>query len=269
MADDLVDDAPTPELALHNVTKLRDYLDLAYSPLAPRAKQSQIARLLDASFPPDTHSALRYLPTTYLTSPPLYDLLRGFETDLHFHVRSSDSGSWPIADQPELQRYAARVAGTVAELCLELILHHTTTDVPPLLRRDLVRAGGRMGISLQHVNIARDIAVDARLGRVYLPTAWLKEEGLTPDDVLSQPDAPRVTALRDRVLDKADAIYRDTRAAIEALPIEARAPMRVAVESYMEIGRVLREGVYKVKAGRATVPKLRRLKVGWRALSDA
>jgi 15-cis-phytoene synthase/lycopene beta-cyclase len=43
--------------------------------------------------------------------------------------------------------------------------------------------------------------------------------------------------------------------------------MRVAVESYMEIGRILMENKYKVRAGGATVPKLRRLKVAWQALS--
>jgi len=41
----------------------------------------------------------------------------------------------------------------------------------------------------------------------------------------------------------------------------------VAVESYMEIGRVLLQGDYQVKAGRATVPKLQRIKVAWRALN--
>ena len=43
--------------------------------------------------------------------------------------------------------------------------------------------------------------------------------------------------------------------------------MRVAVESYMEIGRVLRQEDYEVKAGRATVPKLKRVRVAWQALN--
>ena len=58
----------------------------------------------------------------------------------------------------------------------------------------------------------------------------------------------------------------DAKDAIEELPDEARGPMRVAVESYMEIGRVIREEGFRVREGRATVPKRRRIMVAWKAL---
>ena len=122
-----------------------------------------------------------------------------------------------------------------------------------------------MGIALQYVNIARDISVDASNGRVYLPTSWLKEQGLKPEDILKDPHSTRAEMLRQRLLDSAMAIYHESRGAIEELPSEARGPMRVAVESYVEIGRVLREPGYELKAGRATVPKLRRIQVAWKA----
>ena len=124
-----------------------------------------------------------------------------------------------------------------------------------------------MGRALQLVNIARDIGVDARdLGRVYIPTTWLKKAGLTPEDVCADPDRPEMGALRQRLLDLAFEFYGAARPAIEMLPPTARAPMRVAVESYMEIGRTLRRPGYRVKAGRATVPVWRRLYVAWMAL---
>ena len=123
-----------------------------------------------------------------------------------------------------------------------------------------------MGKALQYVNIARDIAVDACIGRVYLPRSWLTENNLSPELVLEDPGSAQVEKIRSRLLGKAMSIYEETRAAIEQLPLEARGPMRVAVESYMEIGRVLTEKDYRVKAGRATVPKLRRLKVAWHSL---
>jgi 15-cis-phytoene synthase/lycopene beta-cyclase len=124
-----------------------------------------------------------------------------------------------------------------------------------------------MGIALQYVNISRDIATDAAIGRVYLPTSWLKEAGLTPQDVLEKPDKPLIEKLRAKLLNKAFGVYKEAQPALAQLPYDARAPMRVAVESYMEIGRVLREKGYKVKEGKATVPKMRRLKVAWKALS--
>ena len=121
---------------------------------------------------------------------------------------------------------------------------------------------------MQYVNIARDVATDAAIGRVYIPTSWLKEVGLNPQDVLKKPGDSLIEKLRGRLLDKAFGIYKEAQPALAQLPYDARAPMRVAVESYMEIGKVLREKGYKVKEGKATVPKLRRLKVAWKALSE-
>lgn len=222
------------------------------------------------NFPETSQAALLLLPIHLLSYGPLYDLLEGFKTDLEFQNAgfSKKLRAFPIYDEQDLETYAARVAGTVAELCLELVFHHTTSTTTSAQREHLVRAGGRMGIALQYVNIARDIATDAAIDRVYIPTAWLKDEDLMAEDVLKKSEGPAIDRLRTRILDKAFAVYREARSAMAELPAEAKAPMRVAVESYMEIGRVLREEGYILRRGRATVPKLRRLKVAWKALNE-
>ena len=262
VADDLVDNAPTISEAQHWISKLREYLDLSYNPKASANRES-VKHFVNFTFPKRNRSALLLLPTSYISSAPLYDLLRGFETDLKF---SSLDRPFPISDEQTLQLYAARVAGTVAELCLELVFCHSKGSTSEQQRQGIVRAGGRMGIALQYVNIARDITVDARNSRVYLPTDCLKLNGMVPEDVVRDPASAKVEALRQRLLDKAMQIYEETKEAIELLPVESRAPMRVAVESYVEIGRVLQERGYKIKAGRATVRKSRRLRVAWNAL---
>lgn len=259
VADDLVDEAGSIGEAKHWIAKLNEYLDITYR--GPNLKVERREYLI-SMFPPSTQAALRLLPTSYLSPTPLYDLLKGFETDLYF----SSSNPFPIRDEPTLQIYGAQVAGTVAESCLELVFHHSQIFTPESQRRRIVQAGGRMGIALQYVNIARDISVDASNGRVYLPTSWLKEEGLTPEDIIKDPISKTAETLRQRLLDSAFEIYDEAKSAIEQLPAEARGPMRVAVESYVEIGRVLRQPGYKVKAGRATVPTFRRLAVAWNAL---
>ena len=246
------------------ILHLKRYLDLCYSPESTQHESRDA--FVKATFPQTSQAALLLLPTSYLPPNPLYDLLKGFETDLHF---SSQKTHFPITDESTLQTYGSRVAGTVAELCLELIYYHTTTFVANEWKEQTVCAGGRMGIALQYVNISRDIAVDARINRVYLPSSWLKEEGLTPEDVIADPGSSTVERLRQRLLDNAMKIYVEARGAIDLLPKEARGPMRVAVESYVEIGRVLRTPGYRVKAGRATVPKLRRLKVAWKSLKQS
>ena len=264
VADDLVDDAKSIEEARHWISKLNLYLDMIYENIA-LDKIGPLDQYIDSTFPESAKATLRLLPTSYLSPTPFYDLLKGFEMDLHF---SSRNNPFPISDEPTLQVYASRVAGTVATSCLELVYHHTTSVTSEDDRNAIVAAGARMGIALQYVNIARDISVDANIGRVYIPSTWLREHGLTPPDVMKRPDSPSVEALRQRLLDSAMIIYEEAKAAIDILPIEARGPMRVAVESYVEIGRVLRQPGYRIKAGRATVPKMRRLRVAWTALQQ-
>ncbi|KAI9824353.1 MAG: hypothetical protein M1826_007375 [Phylliscum demangeonii] len=282
IADDLVDEAGTTAEAQANVDKLRAYLDAAYGTRGADKHATSLPSVVRAHFPADAHDVLLSMPIAALSPQPLYDLLKGFEMDLAFDgdgdgdddddddddaaVPTADR--WPIATEADLELYAVRVAGTVAELCLDLVFAHAASDGAAAGRRaELVQAGRQMGIALQLVNIARDVTVDAGLGRVYLPLTWLKEVGLTPRDVLREPHAAALAALQARLLDKADAIYDAVRSAIEALPVGGRRGMRVAVESYMEIGRVLRQTRYRVQAGRATVPRLRRLRVAWSALT--
>ena len=260
VADDLVDDASSGAEARHWIVKLTDYLDICYAESA--GKLTSRDAFVRSSFPAKAQSALLSLPTAYLSPTPLYDLVRGFEMDLDF----STPGQFPIIDEATLKIYGSRVAGTVAELCLELVFHHHKGENNESQRREIVQAGGCMGIALQYVNIARDIVVDAKNDRVYIPTSWLESEGLQPEDVLKSPSSPRVETLRQRLLDRAMDTYENAKGAIELLPNQSRGPMRVAVESYVEIGRLLRETGYKLKAGRATVPKRRRLRVAWTAL---
>lgn len=238
------------------------FLDLSYGKGAK--SEANVRAYVEKNFPADTQKAFILLPTSYLSSKPLYELLEGFNTDLEF------SSSFPIQDESDLVLYSSRVAGTVAELCLELVFHHSPTShlLETSLRESLIRSGGRMGIALQYVNIARDVATDAKIKRVYLPTSWLDEEGLQPEDVIKNPSDPKLDILRTRLLGKAFQIYEEAKIAMNQLPIEARAPLKVAVESYMEIGRCMRERGYQMKAGRATVPKLRRIRTAWKALNE-
>ena len=183
--------------------------------------------------------------------------------DLKFY---KDSGikRYPIQNDQDLTTYGMRVAGTVAQLCLDIVFHHHGSGPD---RIKILEAGNNMGIALQFVNIARDIGVDAKMTRVYLPMSWLEDEDLSADSVLKNPQGTRIDKLRQRLLDRAFGLYQGAQGAIEGLPKEVTGSMRVAVESYMEIGRVLRQEGYLVKAGRATVPNYRRVWVAWRALS--
>ncbi|KAI0522276.1 hypothetical protein F5B22DRAFT_468665 [Xylaria bambusicola] len=265
VADDLVDDADSKAEALKWIQKLTGYLDRAYS--GP-GKQSRVTADVDSyaekNFPLPARSALKLLPTRLLPSGPLYELLEGFRMDLAF-----TDAKFPIETEADIQLYASRVASTVGELCLRLAFHYSATRLSKDDEARLIQAATTMGYALQYVNIARDIQVDAEMGRVYLPTDWLSHENLTPRDILKGPKQPKAEVLRQKLLDLAFQEYGKSRSTMDLLPDEVRGPLIVAVESYMEIGRVLREGSgvpHKTKKGRATVPRSRRLWVAWKNL---
>lgn len=260
VADDLVDNATSAEDAQMWIVRLQKFLELTYGDKEKSGKLME-QYVLD-NFPLETRSALLQLPCKRLSREPLQDLLRGFDMDLAFNTAP------PIQTEADLELYAERVAGTVAQMCNELIFHIYRSSQSVEEQDRIIQAGNRMGVALQYVNIARDIAVDAKIGRVYLPKAWLKEVGISYDSVLETPNGPAIEDLRSKLIGKAFELYKEARGAIEELPVEARGPIRVAVESYMEIGRVLRQKGYLVKAGRATVPKWRRLRVAWKTLNQ-
>ena len=258
VADDLVDNASTADEARAWIAKMRKFLNNVYSDKLP---QSAVHAQVCSDFPPSTQSALLQLPTAKLSPEPLEDLLRGFEMDLAFQ-------QGPIIRTAEdLRVYSERVAGTVAQMCIQLIFYWYPSALATEEQHVIVAAGNSMGVALQYVNIARDIDVDAQIGRVYLPLNWLSEAGLSYDEVLKKPNQAQIQTLRKRLLNDAFCVYEKAKDSIEQLPIEARGPIRVAVESSMEIGRILRNEQYRVKAGRATVPKSRRIMVAWRTLN--
>lgn len=265
LADDLIDNAATPEEAITWISKLKGHLDSIYC----KPQAANVDDFIHANFPPSAHTALKLLPSHILHSEPLYALLEGFRTDVRFAKKEGEEADTPIVDEGDLELYASRVASTVGELCLDLVFHHTGQKTNSAL---LYSSAKEMGIALQYINIARDVSVDAAIGRVYLPQAWLKEEqggggeeALTTASILQHPTGPAIDRLRRRLLGKAFERYRASRPSMDMIPRQARGPMIVAVESYMEIGRVLAEGGLRVE-GKATVPVLRRVGVVWKTL---
>lgn len=291
VADDLIDNANSPAEAKEWLAKLKHYLKLCYGGTVKNSQGMEIeakdrnrgpATLFTVqNFPGDAVLTLMLLPTERMERRPLEQLLDGFEMDLKFSSKASDKQdreatclSSPIQSVVDLDLYGARVAGTVAELCIQLVLFHHGQGKEEKEAKKLMEAGRKMGIALQYVNIARDVAVDAKLGRCYIPPLWLREVGLTAEkfgEGLIEGAGgdgefgKKVEEVRRKLLERAFGFYGESVGAVERLPGEARGGMRVAVESYMQIGRELRGGNV-VGGQRASVPGWKRGWVAWRAL---
>ncbi|XRM37017.1 hypothetical protein ABZX51_000509 [Aspergillus tubingensis] len=255
--DDLVDEAPDSSTA-------RSVIQECALLLEQRFAGKNLAKGIRSD--PALLSSIEHLPVERLSIEPLQGLLKGFETDLEFNTSNTKS---PILTESDLERYAYRVAGTVAESVIHLaVAHDRPQNLDKHTHQQTITAGALMGQALQYVNIARDIQRDAEIGRVYIPTTWLEAKGLIPAKVLDYPTDPQVQSLRIRLLDHADEWYRLTEAAIGRLPLEAQGPIRVTVESYMKIGRLLRQLNAPRTNGKMKVPLWRRLKVAYGALAD-
>lgn len=141
-------------------------------PLQPDARQqaqrelelwrSEVARCFDASGAagaPQTRQgkALRPLVATFgLPRQPFDDLIDGVEMDL-----SKDR--YETID--ELLEYCRRVASAVGLICIEIFGCRDQGS------RDYAV---NLGLALQLTNIVRDVGVDLKRGRVYLPQADLR-----------------------------------------------------------------------------------------------
>ncbi|RVX70140.1 hypothetical protein B0A52_06312 [Exophiala mesophila] len=275
VADDLIDNAPTQKDAVTWIENFSRFLDAIY---AEKADQQEIRSSL-APFPKQAQSILVLLPKEKLPSAPLYALLDGFRIDQNFLADGPDSKATnpPIRTLIDLQRYATCVAATIGELCLSLVYYHDPDGETDLKTQQRCKmAGAQMGRALQYVNIVRDVMTDAQLDRSYIPYEWWDRSLPGEPDANREEYANQVLQHRKRILDIAFTLYAENRDAIEELPEYARAGIRVAVESYMEIGRVIRDRISKGQSldfdgggrtGRATVPKSRRVLVGWRVMT--
>ncbi|MBR2535804.1 MAG: phytoene/squalene synthase family protein [Hyphomicrobium sp.] len=171
--------------------------------------------------------------------------------------------TWDVAQRryetiDDLLGYAARVAGTVgAMMCLLMERRDSET---------LARAT-ELGLAMQLTNIARDVGEDARAGRLYLPLAWCREEGVDPDAWMAAPRfTSQIARVIGRVLDVADQLYARADSGIAELPIDCRRGIRAARTLYAEIGeQVRRRGMNSVDA-RAVVSKSRKFEVLARAI---
>ena len=233
VADDVVD---APRASFAGLARLEHRIDLAYAARpAEHPVDRAFARVVEAFRIP------RAVPAA---------LLEGFRWDLEGRRYET---------LEDLQGYGVRVASTVGTM-MSLVMG---------VREPLALArASDLGVAMQLTNIARDVGEDARAGRIYLPLAWLRAEGIEPDELLRDPrfSAPlgRVVA---RLLDAADVLYRRSDDGIRRLPRACRPAIRLARLLYADIGRAIARRGFDSVSSRAVVSPAR--KAWWvvRALS--
>jgi phytoene synthase len=157
--------------------------------------------------------------------------------------------------------YGARVAGSVGAMMTVLM---------GVRDADVVARACDLGVAMQLTNIARDVGEDARNGRLYLPRAWLRAEGLDPDAWRAAPAwTPEIGRVVARLLALADQLYRRAETGIGGLPAACRPGIFAARHLYAAIGGEVENNGFNSIAVRARVSFGRKLCLMGLALWDA
>ncbi|MGF1679033.1 MAG: phytoene/squalene synthase family protein [Candidatus Methylacidiphilales bacterium] len=158
--DDRIDEAEPGADLTAEIKSLRELLDRIYT----------------AQFTPSDLTTHPWLPATAETLreceiPPHYfeDLILGVEMD---------RGPVRLQNWEELDRYCYLVAGVVGLMM---------TRIFGLVNRQYEAEALDLGRAMQLTNILRDVAEDARKGRVYLPADELSRHGISDADLTQWP----------------------------------------------------------------------------------
>lgn len=117
----------------------------------------------------------------------------------------------------ETDHYTYMVAGCVGEFWTEMSMAHSPALAHwPRQRR--IREGIDFGKGLQWINILRDLPRDLRLGRCYLPLAWLARHGLEPTQLLDANNSDRARPLLHQGIDLALQHLHAAQAYVLAIP---------------------------------------------------
>ena len=232
--DDLVDEAPDPEIGRQDIQQLAEMLqgERTPSPLA--------AAFLDVA-------ARRNIPLQ-----AAHDLMEGVVSDV---------GEVTVKSDAELVQYGYAVAGTVGLMMCGVIGVNQEWALAHAID---------LGIGMQITNICRDVMEDATMGRIYVPTQRLVAAGINPEALRKGlVDPAQMAPVIEDLLALADLYYASGDQGMPAIPTRPRLAICAASRVYREIGTELARRDHDVTLGRTVVPAWRKLQCITRAIGYA
>ena len=166
---------------------------------------------------PATKCLQNYIKTFNFNSEYFFHLIEGMEMDLkNFRCHSFK----------QLEDYCFKVAGTVGLLsssifrCQESIIKPYAT---------------KLGLSLQLINILRDINEDLNLGRFYFPQEELKEFKLEESDFRKNIKNESLVSFLSFQIDRVENIYKESQVLLPNECKENQIPSIIMGKIYIEI----------------------------------
>ncbi len=235
-----------------------DYADDPSRPLADRRAElerwrGEVRGALDGDVPKDPvlpafrDAVERYvIPHEYF-----FALLDGMDSDL------SDR-TYETFD--ELYQYCYQAAAVVGLTTVHVLGFEQTAALP---------LAEKCGIAFQLTNILRDVSVDAELGRVYLPSADLRDFGMSREEVLcgsldSRDD--RFQQLMAHQWLRANRYYDESEGLLPLVSPSGRPCLWAMIATYRGLLRRIRSARFAVLGRRVRLPAWQKLWILGRAL---
>ena len=231
--DDIADEIKDRDVARTKLAFWQQQTDLVFDP--DRAAHHPVARELQwvrDHFP--------------IEQDPFNAMIRGMQHDID---------GKPIRSDEELDYYCYRVAGTVGLLTIAVFgaEHPKSTDFAIALGR-----------ALQLTNILRDVAADARNGRIYLPQQTRIRFQVTDQDLI---DGNLHNGMKELLQHYGDAAKSAYQHALDTLPEQDRRALRASLTMgaiYHCYLHRLRKVQFDVWRHPVTISPLRKIWVVWR-----
>ena len=171
-------------------------------------------KMIDPAFAAFQEVALRHAIAPRFA----FDHLAGFAMDV-------EQARYETID--DTLRYCYHVAGVVGLMMASIM----GANKAPVLDRAC-----DLGLAFQLTNIARDIVEDARMGRCYVPAAWLREAGIPPRELAQPRHRAALARVAARLVDYAEPYYASATQGITALPLRCAWAIATARNVYRQIG---------------------------------
>ncbi len=126
-------------------------------------------------------------------------LTQGMQKDLTDFPGENAGTLTALKTMADLDLYTYNAAGCVGEFWTRLMCAHRAALRDWDVER-MAQAGIRFGKGLQYTNVLRDIPVDLRRGRCYIPIELLEPAGLKPADLLDPASLQKFKPVRDQLL---------------------------------------------------------------------
>jgi 15-cis-phytoene synthase len=159
----------------------------------------------------------------------------------------------------DTEGYCYGVAGTVGISCLPIF------GVPVAEAKDYAV---RLGVAVQWINAIRDVGIDARMNRIYLPKEHLDRFGCAEADILAGRATAEFQALIRHEADVARAHYRRAQDLFPEKWARELRPARIMGRIYMDLlAKVERRG-FPVFTKRVALNIVEKAASTWRALRN-